>query len=272
MLIDYPLKTGTGGMHRLDVLNRLYNPTSLSVISRFIQSPEQENAPFSVLVAGCGIGWMSKEMACRWSHCQVLGIDRSHKQIDIAQSLPVCENLDFRCVSVHHLARENHQFHLIYLRWVVVYQENLVTFLEDLAACLAPGGVIIIEDNEPASPGVAIQGSAQHSEVQAVALWESVCRGVIRIIGQPEGLKDRLMGYFQTHGFNSELETVNQQVLKTAEEKLLLFLGIRESSESILKSGFSLPLLHRLLNGLYDLQQCESPIHFVRNYILCFRR
>ena len=257
---SYPLQTGDAGLKRLDVLNKLYNPSTINKILPLLNKETE-----SFLDFGCGFGQISSLMAKELPHLQVMGIDQDPKQIELCPAKE--KNLSYQSISLSDLVEQKKTFDVIYTRWTLIYQKDLAEILASFKKLLNPKGILIIEDNDPKEPHLSYP-----DENKALEQWKIFWKQALTVIGQGPGLEKSLIDKLKTLGFNLINKEINQQVLQTPEEKSVFFWGIEESKEAILKAGYPEDKLNEFLNNLYQLKDEKYPINFVQNFILCFQK
>jgi SAM-dependent methyltransferase len=141
-LTAYSLETGAADGDRLGILNHFYNPGS----RRFLrQVGAREPHVRNVLEVGCGQGQMAHFLAREG--CRVVGIDLSEAQLAIARSTaPAGSACTFVCTSADQLDALGGPFDLIYSRFLLQHVPDPVAVLNAMAAQLAPGGTLAVED------------------------------------------------------------------------------------------------------------------------------
>ncbi|KIM25818.1 hypothetical protein M408DRAFT_330998 [Serendipita vermifera MAFF 305830] len=100
-----------------------------------------------ILDIGCGSGRWAIQMATKFPHTSVLGVDLAPPPID-RTSLP--PNLSLEIDDVNHgLGHFAGEFDLVHMRCVSGGITNIDQTLLDLQKCLRPGGVLLIVDGDP---------------------------------------------------------------------------------------------------------------------------
>lgn len=257
---SYPLQTGDAGLKRLDVLNGLYNPSSVEKIIA-----ELSDNTRSFLDFGCGYGHVAASIAQQRDHIQVLGVDQDPKQISLCPQERV--NLSFKTDTLSELVSQGKIFDVIYARWTLIYQKDLSSILNNFSKLLSPNGILIIEDNDTRDPQLSYPVPNE-----TLNQWQMFWKQAISLIGQKPGLEQRLIDGLNELGLSLFKKDINQQVLQKSEEKLVFFWGIEESKAAILQAGYPEKKLNEFLENLYQLKDTKYPINFVQNFFLCFRK
>ena len=129
-------------------LNYYYHREQMAVMERFL--PDLHG--LDVLDFCCGTGRMSRYLAARGAH--VLGIDFSHKAIEIAREISSGDNPTFRLQSIYELEERN-RFELA-LTWASTTvacsnREDLLNVLTRVRKAIRPGGHVLL--GEPVHKG-----------------------------------------------------------------------------------------------------------------------
>ncbi|KAG8825269.1 hypothetical protein FRC17_008768 [Serendipita sp. 399] len=111
-------------------------PISASIKNRYL----------SFYTPGCGTGSWAIDMAHRFPHCTVLGVDLAPTPMDQATFPP---NLSFEIDDINlGLVHFRDSFDLIHMRCVSGGINNLRKSLEEIQACLKPGGILVVIDGD----------------------------------------------------------------------------------------------------------------------------
>lgn len=168
---NYALANGSSGRRRLELLNEICNPLSLSLFDEKVDDLHGKR----VLEIGCGIGLMTAELAKRVGiGGEVVAIDASVDQLAIAKEAARAQSLDnirFKHMQAEALDRDFGQFDLIYCRFLLAHlsQSDVDYIVKTLLACLKVGGHIVME--EPTSyEKIACN---QRPEPQVFKQWKS---------------------------------------------------------------------------------------------------
>ncbi|KIM25817.1 hypothetical protein M408DRAFT_204621 [Serendipita vermifera MAFF 305830] len=108
--------------------------------------PEEGGRTKRILDIGCGTGTWAIQMANKFPHTSVLGVDLAPPPVD-RTSLP--PNLSLEIDDVNYGLRHfSDQFDLVHMRCVSGGITNIDQTLLDLQNCLRPGGVLLIVDGD----------------------------------------------------------------------------------------------------------------------------
>jgi 2-polyprenyl-3-methyl-5-hydroxy-6-metoxy-1,4-benzoquinol methylase len=104
-----------------------------------------------VLEAGCGEGYGAALMAGHAAH--VVGVDYNAAALELARERHQAPNLEYRAVNLLDLARQSPgEFDVVTNFQVLEHLEDPAPFLTAAAACVKPGGMLILTTpNRPAS-------------------------------------------------------------------------------------------------------------------------
>ncbi len=140
----YVIRTGSAALDRLELLARLFWPTTHAFLTR--------NAAFEAerfLDVGCGIG----DVACRAAAAGVeaaFGIDVNRDVIEAAEQR--CKTKDgsalFLVGNLNDLGSESEltDFDVVYARCLISHTSEPSESLRSLCAAAQPGGLIVVED------------------------------------------------------------------------------------------------------------------------------
>jgi SAM-dependent methyltransferase len=137
----YALRGGEDAKRRLDLIAGVLQPTTATLLD---QLGIKEGS--RCLDAGCGGGHVVAELARRVGpHGSVLGLDLDPTVLELAaQEVDGAGNVTFRQGDVRTLQGEGYD--VVYARFLLIHMADVADVLRLMAACLAPGGTVVVED------------------------------------------------------------------------------------------------------------------------------
>ncbi len=145
---EYVLGTGADELARLGLQHQLWSKTAHELWERARFKPGMR-----ILDAGCGPGYATFDLAhLVGPEGAVIGVDESSRFIQHVNEQARLRNLTQ--IEVHQgnvldlkaLLRSQPQFDAAYMRWVLCFLSEPERVIHDIAALLAPGGRIAIQD------------------------------------------------------------------------------------------------------------------------------
>jgi SAM-dependent methyltransferase len=140
----YVIRGGLEGRERLRVLARVMWPTTELLLGRIgIGSGAR------CLDVGCGGGDVSVALAALATNGSVLGTDLDETKIEVAAKEAAAAgigNVEFRLGDVMAPPSGDDVFDVIYVRFLLTHLPDPARAVANLAAQLAPGGVLVVED------------------------------------------------------------------------------------------------------------------------------
>jgi SAM-dependent methyltransferase len=153
----YALRGGEDGKRRMDLIAGVLRPSTLALLERVgIRAGDR------CLDVGCGAGHVARELArMAGPQGRVLGIDSDPKVLELAaQETAGIANLSFQQGDVRTLQGDGYD--VVYARFLLTHMPDPAAVLARMAACLKPGGKLVVEDIdhgrvvcEPPSPAYA---------------------------------------------------------------------------------------------------------------------
>lgn len=102
----------------------------------------------SVLDLGCGYGWHCK-YASEQGAAQVLGVDLSHKMLEIAKARNAGENIEYRCGNIEELDFPDGSFDVILSSLVFHYVRDFPALVQSINRWLKPNGSFVFSVEHP---------------------------------------------------------------------------------------------------------------------------
>jgi ubiquinone/menaquinone biosynthesis C-methylase UbiE len=248
----YVIATGRAGRDRLRILTRVFAETT----TRLLDSAGVGQG-MVCLDVGCGGGDVATELARRVGPGgRVVGIDLDSVALDIAGQEAAdlgLDNIEYRTGDVFDLA-ESDRFDLVYARFLLSHLPNPPDALQRMAASLAPGGMLVVEDVEfsahfcfPACPPFA----------DYVRLYSEAARAK----GDDPDIGPRLPSLLQDTG----LENVDMRVVQPAsirgEVKLLSAITMELVGTAVISAGLaSAEEIARITEGLNAAARDERTV------------
>ena len=131
-------------LHRLNAFRVDYIRRKLTEAFGRDAAAERPFEALKVLDIGCGGGILSESIAKLGA--QVTGIEITDKNVRVAQIHAQWSGLDidYRLMTVDHLARTGEQFDVVLNMEVVEHVEHLDEFLKDCGRLVRPGGIMFV--------------------------------------------------------------------------------------------------------------------------------
>jgi ubiquinone/menaquinone biosynthesis C-methylase UbiE len=134
---NYIHGTSSSEQERLMLLNNLTN-------QHFIDFMKLEKDS-SILEVGCGLGILTTEIAKLVSHCEVVGLDNSSKQLE--RAITEIPNLRFIQGDAHELPFEDARFDIVYCRYLLEHVGNPIQVVSEIYRVLKPKGKVYVQEN-----------------------------------------------------------------------------------------------------------------------------
>jgi ubiquinone/menaquinone biosynthesis C-methylase UbiE len=227
----YMLATGEKAASRLELLERIFGPST-----RHLLSAAGLCSGMRVAEIGCGVG-----LTAQWVSTQVspggfvTGVDSSSEQLHVGQKLAEeahATNLSFREGNAYETGLPRDSFDLVYSRFLLCHLADPAKALTEMSSLLKRGGILVCEDHDD---GGIFTEPATHAYKRLVEISEAVNRshGLDAYIGL------KLPRLFCGVGFGQQEVKVNQIALLRGEEKRFWELTLREAAPAILAAHVS---------------------------------
>jgi len=250
----YILQTGKKGSERLEILNELTNPGFLA----FLQQAGLKEG-MKALDVGCGTGILACEVAKNVG--QVIGIDISKEQIDLARSLAVgkhIHNVEFRQMSAHDIGNLEEKFDLIYFRYVLQHVKEAPKIIKRAASLLNKGGLIVCDELADTETFYCDPPNEGYD------LWTRGGRYQYQVQGTDSSIGMKLKGIFLDEGFEPLVAYAYAPALITPRQKMLLRLGFEEAGAKIVEAG--LFTNEEVTSAVEHLREFESNNRYLAFY------
>lgn len=143
----YLIPVGKTDDERLSALGAIYNPFSLKLLQSHITSEKP-----SILDVGCGNGELTILFAKTFPGADIVAIDNSQEQIDLAKKKAETENINisWEHSDVFKLADLESKypklFDVVHSRFVLSHAPNPTDAIAPMLSMVKPGGLLIIEE------------------------------------------------------------------------------------------------------------------------------
>jgi len=145
MAQTYAIRGGQSGRERLRVLSHVQQARTFDFLDKLGVRPGN-----ACLDVGCGGGDVARELARRVGTMgRVVGLDRDAAQLQIVRDETAAQNIhniDYRVADVAKPPSDLGSFDLVYTRFLLCHLNNPGEALSWMVQCLAPGGVLAVED------------------------------------------------------------------------------------------------------------------------------
>ena len=264
----YVLATGSLDYQRLTLLSRLYNPGGLHFMKQ-----AGLKAGMKVLEVGCGTGHMAVDLAkIVGAAGMVIASDNSEAQLAIARD--TIEQSGFKNVQTlsldlkSDLPKYQGQFDFIYGRWVIEWNRDAAArILQELYQALKPGGILVYESIDVEDSGVS-----SYPDRSVLQRYDLLSKKVWEHNHMEFGFIKRAYFLLKEWGAEAVNMGVNQAVLKTAEEKIVMRLGML-SAEAFLKQGIQTDQeFDEVVQDFKTMEESECIAGFFRNFLVSAKR
>jgi SAM-dependent methyltransferase len=252
-LQSYIIRGGSEGRERLRLVARIMRPTTLALFER---AGVRDGA--ICLDAGCGGGDVSLELArLVGARGCVVGIDLDAVKLEAARAEAAAAglpNVEFRQADILADATPRTGFDVVYARFLLTHLRDPGRGAERLAAQLAPGGVLIVED-------IDYSGHFIHPPSPAFAAYIDLYRRAALARGAHPDIGPRLPGLLQAAGLApAEMQVVQPAALR-GEVKLANAVTMEAIADSVLAAGLATRAeIDRIVDELYRLARDETTV------------
>ncbi len=251
----YVLSVGEQDEERLEILNEVFNPSTLE----FIQSCGMREG-MKVLDVACGTGIVSCEIAkIVGSRGKVVCVDNSEEQLQLARERAQREgitNIEFICLSAFELDQLEEKFDAVYCRFLLMHLQTPEKVLDQFRSVLIDNGLLFLGEGMGVDTFDCLPNRCQAFEdYYTLAKRRYVLQKSNSAIGRvlPKMLMDK--------GWHLKKSLLVHPVLSTTREKSLLRLGVQSycaSKESELANDY-----RSLADELYSNVENSEEIHLL---------
>ena len=189
---NYVIDGGAQGRDRLRLLSDVFGPATRNLLS-LVGIPEGA----SCLDLGCGGGDVTRELAQMVGPTgSVLGVDYDAVVLDAARQeagVAGLTNVSFVAHDVTSWAPET-KFDVVYARFIFSHLADPASVMAKLRRCLAPRGVIVVED-------VDFRGHFAEPQCPALTRYTELYSQSVRNRGADPWIGAKLPGHLQAAGF-----------------------------------------------------------------------
>ncbi len=247
---QYFLATGENDRQRLEILNKMYNYSTLDFL---IASGLKKG--MTILEYGCGAGFLTVELAKHvGSTGRVIAIDSSLDSLQVAQEIAKkakISNIEFKKDDVDNLSHLDIKVDLVYGRWALIYSSDLPTALKKLVYKLKPGGILACEELDFAQNcHFSYPVEPLLNQYHEFAFNNCLCAGL-----NPDTACQLYHEFKQLSLENLYIKT-NQPIRITPEEKSSYRLGLLAMFDTILQN--KLCTKDELLNMIESFRKIEE--------------
>ncbi|MFF7060899.1 methyltransferase domain-containing protein [Pseudomonas sp. NPDC008258] len=244
---DYRLAIGLNDCNRLQMLNEIYNPSSLAFLQKHVLCNQP---PASILEIGCGHGHMTCILAKALTPHggEVIGRDISESQLEIARETARKNNLrniSFECSDVSIKADITGCFDCTYSRFLLMHLHDRIDALKFISESLSENGISIFEE-----PCLSSQFCHPYFPefYEANALTIKLGEKLNLNYNNPVSLLDEISKLYHIEAIN-----VSQPILATAEHKKIIYESFNQISMDLLSHALcSEADVHRIAESLYS--------------------
>jgi len=246
---DYLLNVGEHDKLRLSILANIYNEKSMEFIKKHISYSDK-----NILEVGCGHGQMTHWLARELPNTSVIGVDISDEQLSICRSEYNEMNLSFINHDFSIAPLSNKKFDLVYLRFILLHIKEWDVFFYNIFKSLNPGAKIIIE--EPGFPFFCYPSNPYLDKANELGCKITKSLGLRYDCIEP--LWNKLSEF---DNVRVDDLSFNQPLLKTAQDKSILWRSFIQIIEPLIALGFSSrDDVEEILNELIEISKSDKYI------------
>ncbi|MEM5389575.1 methyltransferase domain-containing protein [Paraburkholderia phymatum] len=264
--MGYIIKTDDNARLRLGIQSRLYEQSSVDLISR-----AGTLRGGKILEVGCGSGAMTLHLArAAGPQGTVTAIDSSQAQLDASRQFVTesgFENVTFLEGDVNCLDHLDNSYDLVYCRMVLHHVADADHAIREMVNVLGPDGHLLCE--EP----VIHDGSFSFPPSEAIDEFIRILRSCFRMSNRDYKIAFRMETVIRNLGLEIEHGRLYHPLLNSPEEKLLYAMSLRDLAPQMIKNGIidpsSVSALHERLS---DLANSETTMTWARMHSVLARK
>jgi SAM-dependent methyltransferase len=227
-------------------------PTTETLLARVGIAPTARCLDF-----GCGGGDFTVSLARLVPDGAVVGIDLDEAKLAIARDEAATAgvaNVEFRAGDVMDPSLGDEPFDVVYARFLLTHLHDPVAAATNLADCLVPGGVLIVED-------IDFRGHFCEPECQEFDRYVELYTQSVRARGCDPNIGPRLPRILRDAGLVDVAMNVVQPAGATGEVKLMAPITMEAIADAVIESGLaSLDEINSLVDALYEFAKTEGTV------------
>jgi ubiquinone/menaquinone biosynthesis C-methylase UbiE len=226
----YVIKGGEVGHARLRVLTRAQRPFTLDLLNQVGVGPGMR-----CLDLGCGSGDVTLDIAALIGDGgHVTGLDMDELKVSLAIDAAAqrrLTNITFQVANVNDW-QDSAAYDFVYCRFLLQHLRRPLDLLQKMWAAVRPGGVLAVEDTD-------FDGKFCHPPSDAFDFYVRNYVAVLRSHGGDPMIGRKLRAYFAEAGIPTPELNLVQRVETTGEAKVLSYLTLEATAESIVEAGLA---------------------------------
>lgn len=227
----YAIRGGRSGRERLRVLSHVLQPGTHDFLDKIGLRPGM-----ACLDVGCGGGDVTRELARRvGAGGRVVGLDMDAAQLEIVRAEAAAQNItnvEYRAANVANPPRELGGFDIVYIRFLLCHLAKPAEALSWMVNCLAPSGVLAVEDCD-------FTGHFCFPPLPAFDRYVALCGDVMRRRGGDPGIGLKLPRMLSEAGLKVGGVSVVHPSDVDGDVKLLNALTMENIAEAVVIDGLA---------------------------------
>jgi SAM-dependent methyltransferase len=226
----YVIAGGERGFHRLAVLARLWEPTTLQLFRDVGLGPGMR-----CLDLGCGGGAVTFAMArLVGPDGHATGIDMDDVKLALGRETAAAQglgNVSFQAMNVYDF-RESRSYDVVYCRFLLQHLTRPVEVVSAMWEAVRPGGVLVVEDAD-------FEGQLCQPPDPGFDFWVARYQQVLVQAGGDPHSGRKVPGYFREVGVPQPSVAIKQRLELSGEGKSMPRLTIEATADAILDEGLA---------------------------------